>query len=249
MELIKVTKENLDKEHICCAISSNKDCQVSSKKEWLSKRFEDGLVFLKGNVRGKCFIEYVPAEYAWCPIEAKDYLFIDCLWVSGQFKGQGFSSELLDACISDAKQQGKKGLVIVSATKKMPFLSDPKYLKYKGFRVADSAAPYYVLYYLPFEEGVEKPRFQEQVKNPRIEKMGYILYYSAQCPFTAKYAPLLEEVAKRHQCDFKAIKIESTQQAQESPAVFTTYSLFKDGEFITNEILSEKKFEKMILEE
>lgn len=32
MEFIKLTPENLEKEHICCAISNNKDCQVSSKK-------------------------------------------------------------------------------------------------------------------------------------------------------------------------------------------------------------------------
>ena len=35
MEYIRVTKENLEKEHICCAISNNKDIQVSSKKAWL----------------------------------------------------------------------------------------------------------------------------------------------------------------------------------------------------------------------
>jgi len=39
MEYIKVTKENIEKEHICCAISNNKDIQVSSKKAWLNKRF------------------------------------------------------------------------------------------------------------------------------------------------------------------------------------------------------------------
>ena len=38
MEYIEVTKENLEKEHICCAITSNKDAQVSSKKAWLSDR-------------------------------------------------------------------------------------------------------------------------------------------------------------------------------------------------------------------
>ena len=32
MEYIRVTKENLEKEHICCGISNNKDVQVSSKK-------------------------------------------------------------------------------------------------------------------------------------------------------------------------------------------------------------------------
>ena len=46
MEYIRVTKENLEKEHICCAISNNKDIQVSSKKAWLADRFDEGLRFL-----------------------------------------------------------------------------------------------------------------------------------------------------------------------------------------------------------
>ena len=45
MEYIKVTSENIEKEHICCAISNNNDIQVASKKAWLSERFEDGLQF------------------------------------------------------------------------------------------------------------------------------------------------------------------------------------------------------------
>lgn len=35
MELITLTHENLEQEHICCAISSNKDPQVASKKRGL----------------------------------------------------------------------------------------------------------------------------------------------------------------------------------------------------------------------
>ena len=71
MELVKLTHENIEKEHICCAVSGNKDIQAMSKKNWLKDRLDEGLVFLKGNVRGKCFIEYIPAEYAWAPIEAQ----------------------------------------------------------------------------------------------------------------------------------------------------------------------------------
>ena len=65
MEYIRITKDNLEKEHICCAISNNKDVQVSSKKAWMADRFDEGLVFLKSAERGKCFIEYIPAENAW----------------------------------------------------------------------------------------------------------------------------------------------------------------------------------------
>lgn len=121
MEYVQVTKENLEKEHICCAISNNKDAQVSSKKNWLKDRFDDGLVFLKSVERGKCFIEYLPAENAWNPIDAKDYIYIDCLWVSGSFKGHGYSNDLLDACIKDSKSKGKVGLCILSSKKNYRF--------------------------------------------------------------------------------------------------------------------------------
>ncbi len=139
MEYIRVTKENLEKEHICCAISNNKDVQVLSKKSWLLERFDEGLVFLKSEERGKCFIEYIPAEYAWNPIDAEGYMYIDCLWVAGSFKGHGYAGELLNYCIEDSKQKGKKGLCILSCAKKKPFLSDPKFLKYKGFDPCDEA--------------------------------------------------------------------------------------------------------------
>lgn len=246
MELIRVTKENLDQEHICCAISNNKDCQVIAKKEWLGSRFDEGLVFLKGNVRGKCFIEYIPAESAWAPIDAEGYMYIDCLWVSGQFKGQGYSNLLLNTCQEDSKAKGKKGLVVLSSKKKRPFLSDPKFLKYKGFQTCDNAEPDFELMYLPFEEGAEKPRFKDHVRKPKIAERGVVIYYAHQCPFTAKYVPLLAGIAEDKKIPFRAVRFTTTDQAQNAPAACTSFSLFYDGEFVTNEIMSEKKFEKMI---
>lgn len=118
MEFIKLTHENLEQEHICCAISSNKDPQVASKKMWLNERLNEGLVFLKSVQRGKCFIEYIPAEYAWVPIEADGYMHINCFWVSGSLKGHGYSNELLKACMNDAKEKGKKGITVISSPKK-----------------------------------------------------------------------------------------------------------------------------------
>ena len=53
MGYLRITKENIDKEHICCAMSNN---QSERKKEWLKERFGDGLVFYRSEERGKCFI-------------------------------------------------------------------------------------------------------------------------------------------------------------------------------------------------
>jgi N-acetylglutamate synthase-like GNAT family acetyltransferase len=244
MEIITITKENLEKEHICCAISNKEDIQVTSKKSWIADRLDEGLVFKKGNVRGKCFIEYIPAKKAWAPIEAPGYMYIDCLWVSGQFKGQGYSNILLEECIRDCKEKGMKGLVVLSSKKKMPFIADPKYFRHKGFKLADTAEPYFELLYLPFDNTSEMPKFKQSVKNNTIQEKGMVLYYTAQCPFTAKYAPLIEVVANENDIPFKSVKIETTAEAQNAPSPFTTYSLFYKDKFVTHEILSENKFLK-----
>lgn len=246
MEYIKVNNENLEREHICCAISDNNDIQVLSKKAWLRERFSDGLVFLKSTERGKCFIEYIPAENAWNPIDADRYLYIDCLWVSGSFKGHGYSTDLLNACIRDAEENQKYGLCILAAAKKKPFLSDPKFLKYKGFTVCDEADNGIQLWYLPLAENAPVPKFKLCAKHPHIEESGYVLYYTSQCPFNAKYVPIIESIAKEKSVPFRAIYLESREQAQTAPTPVTTYALFYDGEYLTNEQMNDKRFLKLL---
>lgn len=246
MEYIRVTKENLEKEHICCAISNNKDAQVASKKAWLAERFDEGLVFLRSTERGKCFIEYIPAENAWVPIIAEDYMYINCLWVAGSMKGHGYSSDLLDACISDSRQKGRKGICILSSSKKKPFLADPKFLKHKGFTVADESDNGIQLWHLPLEEGAVSPCFKDCAKHPHTDEPGYVLYYTSQCPFNAKYVPVLEETAAEHGIAFKAIRLESREEAQNAPTPVTTYAFFCDGEYVTNEQMNDKRFLKRL---
>ena len=246
MEYITLTKENIEKEHICCAISNNRDIQVSSKKAWLKDRFDDGLVFLRAQGRSKCFIEYIPAENAWVPIDAAGYMYIDCLWVSGSLKGHGYSDDLLNACIEDSLQKGKKGLCILSSAKKRPFLADPKYLEHKGFSVCDEADNGIQLWFRPFGEENAAPCFRECAKHPAVIENGFVLYYTCQCPFNAKYVPLIEKIAADNDIPFRAVHITSREEAQNSPSPVTTYALFRDGKYVSNEILSEKKFLKMI---
>ena len=112
MEYIRITEENIDKEHICCAMSGK---QSEAKKQWMKERFRDGLVFYRSAERGKCFIEYIPAENAWVPIDADGYIYINCLWIAGSMKGHGYSNDLIGEVLRDAKAQGKRGVCILSA--------------------------------------------------------------------------------------------------------------------------------------
>ena len=243
MDYIRVTRENIDKEHICCAMSGK---QSFAKKEWLKQRFEEGLVFYRSAERGKCFIEYIPAENAWVPIDAAGWLYINCLWVSGSMKGHGYSSELLEKCLRDAKAQGKNGVCILCAEgRKREFLADPKFLTHKGFKVSDTSDCGINLMYLPLAESAQSPKFKACAKHPKVEEDGFVLYYTDQCPYTYYWVPKVQEAAKEHGIPFKTIHITEKETAQNVPAPVTTYALFRDGKFVTQSIQSDKKFLKL----
>ena len=153
---------------------------------------------------------------------------------------------MLNACIEDGKEKGKKGLVILSSKKKLGFLSDPGYMRHRGFVLADTAEPYFELLYLPFEESAERPRFRNTVREHGALPRGFVLYYTNQCPFTAKYVPVLERMAKERNAVFQIVHIQTMEEAQNAPSPFTTFSLFYDGQLVTHEILSEKKFDNTV---
>ena len=237
---IRITKENINKEHICCAMSGK---QSMAKKEWLKQRFDEGLVFYRSEERGKCFIEYIPAENAWLPIEADGYLHINCLWIAGAMKGHGYSKDLLSACIRDAKAQGRKGLCILSAEgRKREFLADPKFLFHQGFSVADVSDCGINLMHLPLDSSAEPPKFKACAKHPKTEKSGFVLYYTDQCPFTCYWVPRVTETAKAHGIPLTIVHITDKETAQNTPAPVTTYALFRDGKFLTQAIQSDWKF-------
>ena len=104
------------------------------------------------------------------------------------------------------------------------------------------------LWYFPFEKDAAKPYFRECAKHPHIEENGYVLYYTSQCPFNAKYVPVLEQTSKDNNILFHAIHIKSREEAQNAPTPITNYALFHDGKYITNEQMNDKKFLKLVNE-
>ncbi len=50
-----------------------------------------------------------------------------------------------------------------------------------------------------------------------------------------------------HNIPFECIQLTSREDAQHAPCAFTTYGAFYNGKFLTHEILSAKKFEKVML--
>ena len=71
------------------------------------------------------------------------------------------------------------------------------------------------------------------------------MYYTSQCPFNAKYVPILEQTAIDNGIPFRSIYIASIEDAQNAPTPVTNYALFHDGEYVTNEQMNDKKFLKL----
>ena len=58
--------------------------------------------------------------------------------------------------------------------------------------------------------------------------------------------PIVEKTAKEHGVPFKAIRLQTKDEAQNAPTPITTYSLFFNGGYVTNEQMNDAKFIKLI---
>ncbi len=249
-DIIQVDASNIDTSHICCAISKTPDALAcaAAKKNWMRLAFADGYQFHRLNDQGKVLVETIPGENAWAPVCADNWLYIDCFWVSGKFKGQGIASRLLEVAATRAKAEGRLGLCALSSHKKQPFLSDPGFYLHKGFVVADTAPPAYQLLALPFAEGTPLPCFAKSVRAAEVPEPGVCIWCSDHCPHPSKFVPLLEAVAQKKGVPFTVKKVENKEIAQNAPNPFPTYAFFFNNKFITNELFSERKFEEFLVE-
>lgn len=252
-QFITLTKENIDKEHICCAFSDKK-CKDSYelKKAWLKREFDHGYVFRRLDERAKVFIEYCPAEEAWLPVEAPGYLMINCFWVAGQYKGKGYAKALLQTAIDDAVAQGKAGLVTVVGTTKFHFMSDTKWLLRQGFETVEKLPSGFSLLVKELTPEAASPKFHANVLSGECpDKEGLVAYYSNRCPFTEYHIhESLVATARNRNIPLKVIKLETREQAQAAPTPATIFSLFYNGKFVTTDISAcmDSRFDKVFRE-
>jgi len=244
-EYINLTLENIEEEHICCAIGDPKHSEgVNHKKEWIKNKLAEGHVFRKLNARGKVFIEYEPIETAWVPIDGKNYEYIYCLWVAGSFKGKGFAKELLEYAIKDSKEKGMNGICTISSKKKKPFLSEKRFFEHYGFKVVDTIGEYELLA-LQFDGG-DTPKFTNHARNMKIEDNNFTIYYSPECPYVEYEVKELTEYAKENNLRINFIKVDSLEKAKNVPCVFNNWANFYKGKFISNTILNANALKKLM---
>ena len=242
---INLDLNNIDEEHICCAIGDPKHQDgVNKKKEWIKKKLNDGHVFRKLDARGKTFIEYEPIETAWVPISGKKYEYIYCLWVAGSFKGKGIARELLEYAISDAKEKKMNGICTLVSKKKKPFLGEKSFFEYFGFKTVDNIDDY-LLMALQFNDE-ETPKFNDNARTMKIDNKDFTIYYSNECPYVEYEIKELSDYANDNGIKINFVKIDSLEKAKNAPCIINNWANFYNGEFISNTILNANSFRKII---
>ncbi|ADL52707.1 GNAT family N-acetyltransferase [Clostridium cellulovorans] len=239
-----ITLDNLDSEHLCCAIADKKhQCGVTTKKSWMKDRIDEGHIFRKLDAKGKVFIEYAPLETAWVPVNGDNFLYIYCLWVSGSFKGKGYAKELLEYCIADAKEQGKSGICVLSSKKKKPFLMEKGFMKKYGFVVADNIEEYELLS-LSFDG--TKPAFPDSLRQRKIENNILTIYYGMQCPYIPNCIEQVRNYCENNDIPLELIAIDSLEKAKSLPCIFNNWAVFYNGKFETVHLLNEGYLKKLL---
>lgn len=243
-QFINITIDNLESQHLCCAISDKKHQQgVSTKKQWLKDRIKEGHVFRKLDAKGKVFIEYAPTETAWVPIHGDNYLYIYCMWVSGSFKGKGYANSLLNYCINDAKEKGKSGICILSSKKKKPYLSDKKFMTKYGFKVVDSIGDYELLA-LSFDG--TSPYFSESIKGDNRESNKLTIYYGIQCPYIPNCIKEVKNYCEESNISVELIEVDTLEKAKSVPCIFNNWAVYYNGKFETVSLLNEGNLKKLL---
>lgn len=244
-EFINLTTDNLNSEHLCCIIRSQKPHPgITAKRQWLSDRLKEGHVFRKLNIKGTVFIEYAPLETAWVPIVGDNYYYIYCLWVLGAPKGSGYGKALMEYCLADAKAKGKSGICMLGAKKQKSWLSDQAFAKKFGFEVVDTTDNGYELLALSFDGTT--PRFAPNAKAMKIDSEVLTIYYDMQCPFIYQKIEKIKEYCETRDVPVSLIQVDTLQKAKELPCVFNNFAAFYKGSFETVNLLNPDNLQRIL---
>jgi hypothetical protein len=245
--LEKVGPENLLELGIGC-ITNPRHEGYGPKVRWLGDRFGEGLRFFlfRDEVRKPlAFLEFVPGEHAWRPVEAEGWLFVHCLWVYG--RGQkvgGLGSRLIQACIAEADSGGFRG--VAALVRNGPWMAGKEVFLRNGFEVAAEREGFeLVVHRLRDGPG---PGFKD-LRQDLARFPGLHVVYSAQCPYLPKSVNDLKEVAADHGIELGVTVLKTPRDAQNAPSYYGVFNLLWDGRLLSDHYVSKARFRNLLKKE
>ncbi|MFX1502512.1 MAG: GNAT family N-acetyltransferase, partial [Promethearchaeota archaeon] len=165
-------------------VASEKPRQEMIHYKWVGKMLHSDL-----SIHGRVplgLLEYVPIEHALEPIDGKDSLFINCMWILPPFWLTGVGKALIEAFIERVKQYG--GASVIAYEEDRWFGTSIKYMpssffKKFGFQEVDRDGSR-VLLFLDLGAATPKFIFPESSDFQITEKSNLDIFYNDQCPWS-----------------------------------------------------------------
>ena len=248
----KVEVIHADSSNICdygfCGYKNSKQEGYRRKTEWLKKRFAEGLRFaiLHAADEGAVgFIEYIPGEYTWRPIDAPGYLTIHCIMIhKKKYKEAGYGSLLLEQCLQDAKKTKTRGVAVV--TSKGTWMAGSGLFVKHGFECVDSAPPSFELLVKKMKKG-PLPTFRRGgEERARRYGPGLVIIRSDQCPCIANFTSEILDTAEALGLNARVKELKTCQQARNAPSPYGIFNLVYDGRLIADHPISATRFKNIM---
>ncbi len=248
MDIVNVTAQNVSNFGVYC-IKDKKLAGYKKKVAWYKKRFKEGLkikIAIDESGKQLGFIEYVPTEFAWRPIKAKQYLFIQCIGVfTSKERRNKIGTSLIKSCEEEAKQQNMFG--VCTMTSKGAWMANSTIFLKNNYSKIDNLGRF-DLYCKKFSEANPSPNLIDWTENQKSFE-GWHLVYADQCPWHEKSVKDLTNVAKEFGVKLKVSKIDNAKDAQAAPSGFGTFSLVNDGKLLEDHYLSATRFKSIMKKE
>lgn len=244
-QVIEVNVGNVSETGFFCFMSKKNAEGYRRKLNWLKGRFNEGLKIKMLKLPERGFIEYIPGEYAWRPVNAEGYIFIHCLWVMGRSKGKGLATILLNECIKDAEKGGKQGVAMT--TSEGNWLVGKKFLIKHGFETVDQAPPSFNLMVKKFGDYPSPSFTKNWDKNIKKHGNGLTVFRSDQCPYIDDAVAMVADTAEELGIDYRFVDLKSSRDVQNlSPSAYGVFGILYNGSLLSYYYLLKKELVKRI---
>ena len=245
--IVRVTPENFkDHPQAICFINPSHE-YYNKKVEWFREQYKNGLriliLYLKGEKRSVGFIEYVPGEFCWRAVNARNYMFIHCLWIYGKkYQNQGYGSLLIKEAEKDS--EGLDGVAVV--TSDGSFMANRSIFLKSGYKLAATSGKDQLLV-KQFKKS-SLPSFNDNTEMLKNHE-GLSIVYSRQCPWVARCIEEIKPILAKEKLNPEIIEIKTAQEAQNAPSAYGVFNLIYNGKLLADRYTSTTRFSNIIRKE
>ena len=243
--IIDVNAENVADAGLFC-IKNKKAPGYSAKLDWFKQKCNEGLgIKLLETEDGKPvgFVEFIPAEKAWRPVQAKNYLFIHCIVVqSKSLRSQGLASRLIYSCEEEARKLGKSGICVMASDG--VWIADKRLFQRNGFEEIEKSGRFELMV-KKFDPDAEDPKLIEW-ESKAVGYQGWHILYADQCPWHVKSVEDLLNAAMDMDIDLNVTHLTDPSQARQMPCGYGTFALIHNGEVLADHYISQTRFRNIV---